>query len=110
MGERTCVEVLGECEVLADLVLKVGDIGAAVVPSKLLLLGLLLTVDSYLHAVVEHRVRLVVIQDVELDWQARTRVLHTEIEPLSVAMSIDIVLHEAVVLLIAHLSRQKQIA
>ena len=103
------MEVLRKRKVLPDLVLKVRDVRAAPIPSYLLSIRFLLRVAGNLHAVVEHRVRFIVIQDVEFDRQSSSRVLHPKVKPLCVPMSIDVILHQTVVFLVAHLRCQKQV-
>ena len=103
------MEVLSKRKVLPDLVLKVRDVRAATIPSYLLSFRFLLRVARNLHAVVEHGVRFVVIQDVEFHRQPRPRVLHPKVEPLCVPMRVDVILHKTVVFLVAHLRCQEQV-
>ena len=79
-------------------------------PANLLVLCLLLRVNRHLHAVVEHRISLVVIQDIKLDWHSTCCVGDSEVEPLGVSLSVDVVLHEAVVLLVTDFGGEVQIA
>lgn len=109
VGEGEGVEVLCEDVVFADAVLEVSEVGASLVPA-LALLGELLRVNADLHAVVEHAVLLGVVLHVELDAVTLLRVAHSEEEPLSVALRVDVVLHEQVVLLVGQLLSQEQVA
>ena len=110
MRKRARVEVLRKGKVLANLVLEVRNVGAAVVPADLLMLCFLLAVYRHFHPVIKHRIRLVVVQYVEFDGEASASVLNTEVKPLRVTMRIDVVLHEAVVLLVTNLGGKEEIA
>lgn len=103
------MEVLRKRKILADLVLKVWNVRAATIPAYFLRFWFLLRVASDLHSVVKHRVCFVIIQDVELHRQARPCVLHPKIEPLRMPMCINVVLHQAVVFLVTHLSCKEQV-
>ena len=95
----------------SDSVLAVRDVRASSVPSHaILFLGFLLRINCDFHAIVKHRVNLGVVHDVELDGQTGSRILYSEVEPLRVTLGIDVVLHETVIFLIAHLLRQVQVA
>lgn len=63
-------------------------------PANLALLRLLIGIDRHLHAVVEHGVRLGVVQNVELDRNASAGVFDLEVEPLGMAKRIRIILHQ----------------
>lgn len=67
VSECTRVKVFRESEVLANLVLEVGYIRTAPMPANLFLFRFLFRVDGDLHAVVKHRICLVVVEDVEFD-------------------------------------------
>ena len=70
--------------VLTNLVLIVANIRAGPMPADFSLFGLFLRIYRDFHAIVEHGVRLGVVEDVELDWYAGACVLYLEIEPLCV--------------------------
>jgi len=105
---RECqgVVILGKLEIFADLVLEVADISAVSVPSCLFLFSYALGVNRHLHAIVKHGVGLVVVEDVELDGDACSRVLHFEVEPLGVPYRVRVVLHQKIVFLLADFGRQ----
>lgn len=90
---RKRIEVVRERVVLPDKVLEVSYFGAVPMPAQALS-GFLLRVASYLHAVVEHGVRFVVVLDVEADGVAFARIAHPEEEPLGVSSRIYVVLHQ----------------
>jgi hypothetical protein len=109
-GERV-VLVLGRLLVRAPhLVRKVKDILPLFAPAAVALLRPLLRVHRHLHPKVEQAVRLRVIKQVELHSGALASVLHLEVEPLGVARCVYVVLHEQVVLGVAHFLRQEQVA
>ena len=109
--ECRCVEGLAVVgNVFADSILEVTDVVAALVPSNVLLLCLLLAVDRDLHSIVEKTVWFGVVQQVEADFGLCPRVLNLEEEPLGVSLGIDIVGHEQVVLHIRDFLGQVQVA
>lgn len=105
-------------DVLLDCVAIVRDLLATAKPS----LPLKLTVSSAdatrhrlrvyadLHAKIEQRIDFGEVHDVELDGQVLPRVLDLEEEPLRMPIRIDVVLHQEVVLVVAHLLRQIEVA
>ena len=62
-------------------------------PACLAQLCLFIAVNGYLHTIIEHTVRLVVIQNVELDRDAGPSVRHLKVKPLGVPTCICVVLH-----------------
>ena len=88
----------------------ISDVASVPVPAYALLFGLLLGVDCDFHSVVEHAIGLVVVGDVEAHSVACSCVRHAEKEPLSVTLGVDVILHEAVVFVVADLLRQEQIS
>jgi len=93
IGPRKRVKVVNKRVVLPHEVLKVSDIGAVPVPANPLS-GFLLRVARYLHTVVEHRVRFVVVLDVKADGVTFARIAHPKEEPLCMPSRINVVLHE----------------
>ena len=91
-GQRVVVPC--ELEVLSHLVLEVADIGASSMPTNFLRLSHLFRVNRHFHSVVEHAVWLVVVEDVEFNWQVFGRVRYLKIEPLCVSARVRIVLHK----------------
>ena len=104
ISERQSVVVASELKVLSNLILEVRNVGTGSMPTNLLLFSLALWVDWHLHAVVEHRVGLVVVQNVELYGDTSSRVLDFEVEPLSVPQSVCVILHKKIVLLFTDFS------
>jgi hypothetical protein len=104
------VEVIGVAVVLSHRVLVIPDVAAVPVPAYALLFGLLLGVDCHFHSVVEHAIGLVVVGDVEAHSVTCSCVRHAEKEPLSVTLGVDVILHKAVVFVVADLLRQEQIS
>lgn len=78
-------------------------------PADLLFFRLFLRVNRYFHAVVEHRILFVIVEYVELDWQACPRVLDSEVEPLCVSSRVDVVLHQTIILLVADLRSHEEV-
>ncbi len=70
---------------------------------------LLLAVNHYLHSRIMQRVRLAKIHDVKLHPQSLCCIRDFEEEPLGVAVRINIILQEQVVLIFALLVRDAQI-
>lgn len=62
-------------------------------PPYLLIFGFLLAVNCYLHPVIEHRIILVVIHDIELDTVRFPGILDSEVKPLRVTLCVYVVLH-----------------
>ena len=58
-----------------------------------------LGVDAYFHAKVEETVGLSEIHDVESDIKVLSRILYLEVEPLSVTVGIDVILHKQIILI-----------
>ena len=86
---------------LAHSIREVLDIVAVFVPANLLFFRLALGVDRNQHPIIKKTVRLSVVDDRKLDRVSSSSVLDSEIEPLSVAQCVYVILHEKVVLLIA---------
>lgn len=72
------------------------------VPAEILLLGLPLGVDDDLHAHLVEVVHLVLVEDVEAHLVVLEGVGHFEEEPLGVAVGVDVVLQEKVVLTLGY--------
>ena len=100
MGERSREVEFKKPVVLPDVVFEVGNVRAPSMPAYSLVLGFLLTVHSYFHAVVEHAVAFRVVHQVELYTVTGFCVLDSEVKPLGVANRVDVVLHQAIVLLV----------
>lgn len=62
-------------------VLKVGDVPPIVVPPYLFLVILRLWKYQHLHPIVEKRIRLGMVEQVELDWEIRSCISDSEEEP-----------------------------
>ena len=94
-----------------EVVWKVVDISADPVPSNLLLIASLQTrVAQHLHAVIVQRVWLGQVKYVELDCLALSNVAGSEEEPLSMSVSVDVVLQDEVIFTVTHFDRCQQIA
>jgi len=105
-GEGGVVAVVHAVEVLAPVaVLGVGDVVAATDP-----LGGLVGVDEGLHALVVEGLGLDEVEEVEPDLEAPARVCDLEEEPLRVALGVDVVLENQVVLEVGELLRELQVA
>ena len=98
------------CHILANSIHEITDILTVLVPSEVLGFAPLFGVDGDFHTVVEERVWLRVVQNVELDLHAGASVLNLEEEPLRMALRIDIVLHQQVVLNFRNFLRQVEVA
>ena len=81
-------------------VLVVFDIITGLEPTNLLFLSTLLRVDRNLHPKVEQTIRLGEVEDVEADCLTSTCIHRAEVEPLRMALCVDVVLHEEVILVI----------
>lgn len=79
-------------------------------PANTLLLGLAIAVDCHLHPIVKHAVRLVVVRDVEAHSVASLGVRASKEEPLRVALRVDIVLHQAIVLVFGDFLCKEEVA
>ena len=64
----------------------------------MLLYTLLLGVNRYFHAVIEQGVWLGVVENVEADFVLGVCVLDLEEEPLGVALGVDVVRHQKIIL------------
>ncbi len=76
------------------VVLVISNVFPRAVPSQLLLLKLLLRVGKDFHAFVEETLRFHEVEHVKLHFLSLPRVLDTEVEPLCVALGIDVVLED----------------
>ena len=65
---------------------------------------------EHAHALVIERVRLGQVQNVELDFKFVTSVAHAEEEPLCVSISVDIILKNEIIFVVAHFHRRKQVS
>ena len=92
--ERQCVVVLIEVEIFSHLILEVANVSAGFVPACHSIICLFVGVDRHFHAIIEHRVWLVVVHYVKLDRDSCSSVLDLEVKPLGVAESVGIILHQ----------------
>ena len=67
-------------------------------PANVFLVCLFVTIDRNFHAVIEKTIRLRIVQDVEANFGLSSCIFHLEEEPLCVALRIDVVGHEQVIL------------
>jgi len=81
------------CIISSNRILKVANICTASMPTHLLLFCFFLTIYGYFHTIIEHRVIFVVIHNVKLNVMGFSSVLNSEIEPLSMTLRINIILH-----------------
>ena len=88
----------------------IGYLGAVPHPADVALLVLDHGEDGGLHAVLEQRVLLGEVDDVELDACALGHVAHAEEEPLVVALGVYVVLQDQVVLVVLALVGPEQVA
>ena len=93
MGEGGRVEVFCLYIALAYTIFKVLNVCTTFIPSLLCPSSFKFRVNCNFHPIVEHRITLRVILNVEFDWVISSRILHSEVKPLGVAFGIDIVLH-----------------
>ena len=93
--------------VTSDIILEVTNISAVPTPPNLLIFCLFFTIDGNFHSVVEHGIAFVMIHYVEFNTVAFSSILNSEIKPLGVAFSIDIVLHKTIVLYVGNFLSQK---
>lgn len=101
--ESQCVIMFTEYVVglLPDLTLKVLNIIAISMPACIVKLLTFFRVYWHFHTKVKQRIWLRVVEDVEFDCFARSRIHHSKIKPLGVALSIDIILHPQIVFKLA---------
>ena len=94
-----CVVMLTEnvIRVFPDMILKIPDIFAIFMPASISSLRLFLRVDRYPHPIVKQRVGLRVIYNIEANSLLRLSIHYSEVEPLGVALSVDIILHDQVI-------------
>jgi len=95
--------------IAAETVVVISDFGAGPVPPDIFVGGHLLAVDKDFHPLVVQTVWLAQIKHVEA-YLAAENILRTEKEPLSVTLGVDVILHEAVVFVVADLLGQEQIS
>ena len=67
-------------------------------PANVFLVCLFFSVDRNFHAVIEETIRLRIVEDIEADFGLSSCIFHLEEEPLCVALRIDVVGHEQVIL------------
>lgn len=84
-------------DIFPDPILKVGDVVTFSCPAQLVRLCSFLGVHCDLHSVVKHGVTLCVVEKVEFHCLAGSGVHHPKVEPLCVALSVDVVLHHQIV-------------
>ena len=115
------LEVVGECEgVVTSLIVRhllppivvlvVSDVFSGAVPAELLLLKFLLWEGQNFHALVEETLGFHQVEHVKLHFLSLPRVLDTEVEPLSVALRIDVILENEVIFSFGLLMRQLKIS
>lgn len=98
---------------LLDLVLEVENITAVAVPANALAIvgfSFLLGVEERLHALIERRVGLEQVDDVELVVDAFAHVAHPEVEPLLIGGRVIVTPQPQVVLEVAYLLGTAQVA
>jgi len=83
---------------LSNSILLVRNINAALVPADPLSITLFVAKDRHLHSIVEQRIWFGVVENVELDTLSFAGIVYAEIEPLGVSLSVNVVLHQQVVL------------
>ena len=81
-------------DIFPDPVSEVSNILTVLVPADVFVLAFLVTVDRDFHAIVEEGVRLRVVEDIEANLAAGSSVTNLEEEPLSMALSVNVVLHQ----------------
>ena len=81
-------------------------------PADWLFLGVchFLRIDAHLHAIVEQRVKFSEIHDIETDGPVFSGVFNLKVEPLRVAASVNVVLHQQIVLGVVDLLSKVQVA
>lgn len=108
-AERVILLTPGDIR-LINPILEVWNVFARAVPVHFLRFLALFWQNWYLHPVIKQIIRLRVINNIELDFLPGTSVDHSEVEPLSVSISIDIILHHEIILIIVYFLGEKQIA
>lgn len=100
-GQRVIMVTEDVVRLLPNVILKIPDILAVFMPAFVSGLRLFLRVDRHQHPIVKQRIGLRVIDNVELHCLLGLCTHHSEVEPLGVALSIDIILHDQVVFIFA---------
>ena len=95
---------------IANAILEIPDIFAILVPAHIIFQALLLWVNGYFHAVIEKRIWLWVVEDVEADFVIGTRIFDLVKEPLRMSLSVDVIWHQQVVFNVWNLLRKVKIA
>lgn len=115
------LKVVGECEgVVASLIVRhllspivvlvISNVFACTVPAELLLLKFLLWIGQHFHALVEETLGFHQVEHVKLHFLSLPRVLDTEVEPLCVALRINVILENEVIFFLRLLVRQLKIS
>jgi hypothetical protein len=100
-GQRVIMVTEDVVRLLPNVILKIPDILAVFMPAFVSGLRLFLRVDRHQHPIVKQRIGLRVIDNVELHCLLSLCIHYSEVEPLGVALSIDIILHDQVVFIFA---------
>lgn len=79
-------------------------------PGYVLFLCLALAVECDFHTEVEEAVRLAVVDDIELDRAPLSGVLNSKVEPLCMALGVDVILHQHVILTIRDLLSKEEVS
>jgi hypothetical protein len=79
-------------DLIANVVLVVADLSAYAMPAKLVLFSQVVAVGEHAHSLIVKTVRLGQVYNIEPDFVAFPRVRHFEEKPLSMAISVDVVL------------------